>query len=355
MVLVLAYLLKLYGIFDLQQSCPHNLVALMLQGFVFRFMPMFYSEADPDRAVSMFNGVRMSRVMTDSLPSLPEPICTFVVGSELCGATDLEEVTFDLPSREVRRTVPVSCSFPKGIARPPLVVHFHGGGLVFDTTAVEGRQLRYFVAKVGIALCSVRYRLAPEHPFPAAADDAFDAAIALLDTVVPGLQGRYDPDRFGIVGQSAGGYLAIMTALQLADANRTVAVQVPLIPMVKPFGGTASQIKHWDAVWGLQMNHWCWSMYLRDVDGSAVCSWRINPLQAPSSVLERVAPALVLIASEDALRDEGEMYAEVLRKAGKLLALEELNTTHMGMTMRPHVGVVSRSIAAVLRKHLRVS
>merc|ERR1719223_237880 len=126
---------------------------------------------------------------------------------------------------------------------------------------------------------------------------------------------------------SGGGYLTFQTSLRLAELGRggDVKVQSLLIPMAKPFGGTESMIAFDDLAvtcWNAKMNHWAWAMYLgeRGENDQLLLNWRVNSLEAPPELLAALPPAVVLVATQDVLRDEGRRLADKLRDAGKLVA-----------------------------------
>jgi acetyl esterase len=188
-------------------------------------------------------------------------------------------------------------------AIPGALVWFHGGGWVVGSIETHDGILRRLANRAGCTVVSAGYRLAPEHRFPAAIDDAWGAArwaAAELGTLALG-------------GDSAGGTLAAVAALRARDAGIPIALQVLVYPVMDHSFETVSYGECAEG-YGLtrQGMRWFWEQYLGpDGDGSAADA---SPLRAER--LPGVAPALVLTAEYDPLRDEGEAYAERLREAG---------------------------------------
>jgi acetyl esterase len=221
---------------------------------------------------------------------------------------------------------------------------------------------RFLAARVGAVTCSVNYRLAPEHVFPAAADDAYDGAIALLsgEGVPAELRERYDPLNSAIFGVSAGGYITANTALLLAHGGKIdtagwkVKTHAMVVPMAVPFGGTESMVRYFHApIWSGTMNHWAWSMYLRGDNGTHLREdWRVNHLKAPVSLLKKLPPAYVSLSNQDTLYSEGKLYSEILQDAGVLTTLHEHDTSHVGQILG---GTIGDKAMVQLVSHLRAS
>jgi len=192
----------------------------------------------------------------------------------------------------------------------PLLVYLHGGGWTLgdlDTYDVPCRQL---ALASGCAVLSVDYRLAPEHRFPAAVDDAV-AATRWVRTQAGAL--GIDAQRIAVGGDSAGGNLAAVVAIVERDAGTPLAFQLLVYPAtdmraLAPSHRTNGQGYLLTAE-GI--------VYFRDhyvPDARQWGDWRASPLLAPS--LARLPPALVVTAGFDPLRDEGLQYADALSGAG---------------------------------------
>ncbi|TYL36947.1 alpha/beta hydrolase [Natronococcus pandeyae] len=194
--------------------------------------------------------------------------------------------------------------------RPSTLVFYHGGGWTLGTLDSADDICRELAARAECLVLSVDYRLAPEHPFPAAVDDAY-AALEWAADYADSLGG--DPGRLGVAGTSAGGNLAATTALRARDAGPALAGQFLLYPMTDRSFDRDSYREHGDGPLLTEEGvRWFWNQYLRSpVDEH-------NPfatvLRAPD--LSDVAPATVATAGHDVLRDEGTAYAEKLSNHG---------------------------------------
>jgi acetyl esterase/lipase len=193
----------------------------------------------------------------------------------------------------------------------PAYVYFHGGGWVIGDLETHDVLCRQLTAASGASVISVDYRLAPEHKFPAAADDAWAATRWI---VAHAAELGLDAGRLAVGGDSAGGNLAAVVALLARDAGGpAIRQQVLIYPVVDVMRETRSYA---DFAEGYMLTRdsmrWFVAHYLRSKDDAG--DWRVSPLRAPS--LARLPPALIVTAGFDPLRDEGEMYAGRLRDAG---------------------------------------
>jgi len=192
---------------------------------------------------------------------------------------------------------------------PGLVVYFHGGGWVVGTLDGWDASVRNLAAASGCDVVSVDYRLAPEHVFPAAADDAYDALVWAASA-----EGLAAGRPIVIAGDSAGGNLAAVSALRARDfGGPPIALQVLVYPVVDcdldrrsyhEYGGDELILNRRDMVW-------FWDHYAPDP------ATRANPYASPlrASSLSGLPPAYVVTAEHDPLRDEGFAYADRLRAA----------------------------------------
>lgn len=187
------------------------------------------------------------------------------------------------------------------------VVFFHGGGWVLGSLDGHDGICRDLAAGSGATVVSVDYRLAPEHPFPAAYEDAVAVSSAVVAT---GAGFGVDGSRVAIAGDSAGGNLAAAAALAARDAGQRLAAQLLIYPAVDARMTTPSHDLVGPFLTGKEMD-WFYGHYQGDAE---VSDWRLSPLLAPDH--SGLPPALVITAEFDALRDEGEEYGTVLAKAG---------------------------------------
>ena len=194
----------------------------------------------------------------------------------------------------------------------PVLVYYHGGGWVLGTLDSIDGVCRRLARRGECVVVSVDYRLAPEHPFPAAVEDSF-AALRWVSERADAFGG--DPDRLAVGGTSAGGNLAAATALQARETDDApdLVRQFLFYPITDHAFDTDSYAENADGplLTGDDMR-WFWDRYLRsEVDGA-------NPYASPLRArdLSDLPPATVLTAGFDPLRDEGIAYAERLADAG---------------------------------------
>ena len=227
------------------------------------------------------------------------------------------------PSRDVgayERTIPgaagplrtriyvPSAARSQGLA--PGLVFFHGGGWVSGSIDSHDGVCRALAGKSGTILVSVEYRLAPEHPFPAAIDDAIASTRWVLENASSlGI----DPAAVAVGGDSAGGNLAALTALALRDDTRRLAFQLLIYPATDLTRSLPSHALFPNSFFlSKAAGDWYLGHYLPD--GAVATDPHASPLLARD--LSRLPPALVMTAGFDPLRDEGRGYAEKMRAAG---------------------------------------
>jgi acetyl esterase len=198
----------------------------------------------------------------------------------------------------------------------PLLLYFHGGGFVVGDLDTHDGACRFLAAAAGVAVLSIDYRLAPEHPFPAAVEDAWAAfAWTAANAAVLGA----DPGRIAVGGDSAGGNLAAVTSLLArAGGGAMPAMQLLLYPAVDQVGGQRSRELFAEGfILTKEEIDWFEAQYLPD--GAEEDDPRVSVLRAPD--LTGLPPAYVATAGFDPLRDEGEAYALRMREAGVRVAL----------------------------------
>jgi acetyl esterase len=206
--------------------------------------------------------------------------------------------------------LPVRVYTPEGEAPFPIVVWFHGGGWVVGTLDTYDPLCRALAASVPAVVVSVGYRLAPEHRWPAAVEDAYAATVWASGNAA-GLGGAQH--RLAVAGDSAGGNLAAAVALGARDlGGPAIAFQLLVYPALDAAADTASWREHAEGCYLTAAGmRWYWDHYLGGADGRAPDA---SPLRA--AFFGGLPPALVLVAEHDILRDEGEAYAARLRDAG---------------------------------------
>jgi acetyl esterase len=207
--------------------------------------------------------------------------------------------------------IPIRVYTPEGTGPFPVLVYVHGGGWVICGLDSHDPPCRALANAVPCLVVSVDYRLAPEHKFPAAADDAYAATRWVAEHAAE-LGG--DPRRVAVGGDSAGGNLAAVVALMARERGGPRLVHQLLVYPVTDAGlDTASYRENGDGYFLTRDTMaWFWGHYLRsraDVEDP-----HASPLRARD--LAGLPPALVITAEYDPLRDEGEAYAARLRAAG---------------------------------------
>jgi acetyl esterase len=201
---------------------------------------------------------------------------------------------------------------PVETAEPgPALVYFHGGGWVTGSIETHDGICRALAKRTPCVVVSVDYRLAPEHPFPAALDDAWTATRWVTEHAE---ELALDPLKIGVGGDSAGGTLATVVARKGRDAGIPLAAQLLVYPVTNHAFNTASY-SLFQAGYGLTRDgmHWYWRQYLGDdVDG------RENDDISPGHLqdLRRLPRAIVITSEADVLRDEAEAYAQRMFLAG---------------------------------------
>ncbi|TMQ91055.1 alpha/beta hydrolase [Actinomadura soli] len=198
---------------------------------------------------------------------------------------------------------------PPGEGGVPAIVYLHGGGWVLGGLDSVDALCRELAARTGCAVLNVGYRLAPEHPFPAAVDDAW--AVVASVAREPGRWG-VRPGAVAVAGDSAGGNLAAVVALLARDRGVRLVHQLLVYPVTDMAMDTASW-RRYATGYGLDAAALARFMALYR-DGADPSDPRLAPLRAPD--LAGAAPATVITAECDILRDEAEAYARRLAEAG---------------------------------------
>jgi acetyl esterase len=204
---------------------------------------------------------------------------------------------------------PARLYMPRGADRPPLVVYLHGGGFVEGDLDTHDEPCRILCRQAGHAVLSVDYRLAPEHPFPAAAEDAV-AAFRWAQANAERLGA--DPARVAVGGDSAGGNLAAVVA-QATRGDRPPLAQLLIYPATDTPTDRPSRRLFDGYLLPDGLRQAFFDVYTAG-SGADAADVRLSPGLAPD--LAGLAPALVLTAGFDVLRDEGEAYAAGLTAAG---------------------------------------
>lgn len=241
---------------------------------------------------------------------------------------------------------------PRGRRTPgPLLLYFHGGGFVIGALDRYDATCRALANRAAVLVVSVAYRQAPEHPFPAAPEDAFAAYRWTLGHAAE-LGG--DPALVAVAGESAGGTLATVVCLMARDQGVPLPLwQLLIYPMLDRNFDTASYRHHAEAApLDTPTLRWYWSHYLAaDADAA-------NPYAAPlrATDLHGLPPTTIIGAWIDPVWSEGTFYARRLREAGVAVTYHDFpDMTHdfVGMVAvlpqaRQALGMAANDLEAAL-------
>jgi len=202
--------------------------------------------------------------------------------------------------------------WPNTAAPVPAIIYYHGGGHVIGSLDTHDLVARNLCAGAEAVVASVDYRMAPEHKFPAAVEDSL-AALEWVHANAKKLGA--DSGKIGVHGDSAGANLAAVIALMARDAGSPRLRLQSLVYPVADYGLAGDSYDKYAQGYGLLTREsmvWFRNHYLRSPTDAE--DWRASPIKAPS--FGGVAPAIVITAECDVLHDDGERYAEALRRAG---------------------------------------
>jgi len=276
---------------------------------------------------------------------------------QICTAATVPPADVEVTPHEARfggQAVRVRLYRPRGAQGPlPVTLYFHGGGFVLGDLEGYDAVCRQLCADSGVMIVSADYRLAPEHPYPAAVEDAI-AALGWVAESIRDLSG--DPARLAVAGDSAGAALAATAALLARDAGGpAIALQLLVYPPAAGGheGDFPSRERH---AAGPTLTRRTMDFFSRHYFGPAAKApdWRGAPLLAPS--LAGLPPALLVLAAHDPLRDEAMAYGQALGAAGNAVTLVEYHgLAHGFISMAgavPAARLALGQMAAALRQAL---
>ncbi|MFM0376915.1 alpha/beta hydrolase [Paraburkholderia strydomiana] len=201
----------------------------------------------------------------------------------------------------------------------PALIYYHGGGFTVGSVDTHDALCRMFARDGKCTVLSVDYRLAPEHKFPTAVNDAFDALVWLHAHAA---EFGIDAGRLAVGGDSAGGTLATVCAVLARDAGIALSLQLLIYPGTTGYQETDSHSRLADGfLLSGETIQWFFDQYVRDASDRD--DWRFAPLDGTRGAPEfgGLAPAWVATAEYDPLSDEGDAYAKKLRDHGNEVTL----------------------------------
>jgi acetyl esterase len=239
--------------------------------------------------------------------------------------------------------MPIRIYKPAGTGPFPAIVWAHGGGMVIGTLETCDYICRHLCVNGGCVVVSVDYRLAPEHTFPAAPDDFYDATKWVADNAdAIGV----DVGRISVGGESAGANLAAVAALMARDRGGPALVHQTLInPMLDTDFDTASYLENAEGYFLTRKTMmWYWEQYLGS-DAGTKDPYAV-PLQAKD--VSGLPPALLIVGEFDPLRDETEAYAGRLQAAGVVTTCTRYDGgVHNFFNMPPSVDKATQAVAQI--------
>jgi acetyl esterase len=250
--------------------------------------------------------------------------------------------------------IPMRLYYPEGEPPFAVLVYFHGGGWVIGDLDTHHGFCHALAKTSGCLLVSVDYRLAPEHRFPAAIEDAYTATqwVAENADVI-----QADPARLAVAGDSAGGHLAAVVALVARDRKGPrIELQILIYPITDCNFNTPSYIKNKEGyMLTRDLMKWFWGHFMEDE--SEANDPYASPLRAKN--LSDLPPALIVTAEYDPLRDEGEAYGKRLQQAGvKVTISRYAGMIHAFIRMTAQLDKAKEAldeVAGTLRRGLKIS
>jgi acetyl esterase/lipase len=263
--------------------------------------------------LSSLGGKPIETLSASEARKQPSPADAVTALLKLAGKSTMPAAVAHVVNRTIPTpagALPVRIYSPAGAGPFPVMVYYHGGGFVIATMDTYDASARALVAATNAVLVSVEYRKAPEYKFPAAHDDAY-AAYAWVVANATTLRG--DTARLALVGESAGGNLAVATAVMARDKGiRAPVAIVAVYPIVGSDTNTTSyQTNAMAKPLSRPMMSWFFAQYSSTPADAA--NPRLNLLNAD---VRGLPPTTIINAQIDPLLSDGEMLAAKLRDAG---------------------------------------
>lgn len=256
-----------------------------------------------------------------------------------------EDLELKLPGR----CLPARLYRPGTVDPHALIVSYHGGGFVVGSLVTNERLARDLCWKTRSIVLSVAYRLAPEHTFPAAHDDALDSFIWIQEAQAEGL---LPPMPIWVSGDSAGANLAAAVCLMARTRGLALpAGQVLIYPVTDVSRMDTLSYRLFGKGYLLTKADMEWFRRLYLATPEQRLDPRVSPLLEPD--LAGLPPALVLTAGKDVLRDEGEAYAARLQAAGVLVELHRFSSLVHGFVQMRHFTPAAWSVPKLVGRFMK--
>jgi acetyl esterase len=208
--------------------------------------------------------------------------------------------------------IPIRIYTPQGKGPFPVLIYFHGGGFILGNIEYQDSITRSISEKASVIVISVEYRLAPEHPFPAGLNDAYEAvkwASRNSKTI------NADPERLAVAGPSAGGNLAAAVSLMSRDKSPgLIDFQVLIYPVINLAEFNTASYNNFAKGYNLTRQKMKYSRALYITNKADLTNPYVSPIYAEN--FSNLPPALIIGAGFDPLRDEGKAYSNKLKEAG---------------------------------------
>ncbi len=240
--------------------------------------------------------------------------------------------------------IPVRIYIPEGHGIFPSISFFHGGGFTLMSLDTHDEICRQLCARTNSILMSVDYALAPQNPYPAGINDCVNATKWFINNAN---QYNGDGSKMAVVGDSAGGYMAISVAQKLILEGINLKAQVVVYPVTDHYssGHSSWQENKEGYILSADMMKWFWDNFITDPTKFDEAS----PLRTKN--LEGLAPAFIATANYDPLRDEGKAYAEKLEASGVEVVYENYENVHgFYGTGKMGQALMNKSVAFLIQK-----
>ena len=292
-------------------------------------------KANKGFSIEHMDAAQLERVQTQTIPDAG--LGAWIAGLFLGHARPGVEITtsgFTTEHGELPLRIYTPTGRGPGSGALPVVLNFHGGGFALGNARQGDWICSTVAADLQALVISVDYRLAPAHRFPAAIEDCY---AALLWTAAHAGELGGDPERIGVMGDSAGGNLAAVVALMARDEGGPLishqALLYPATDLTDALRETASYVAN---TRGIILSNADMEVFLthyvgEDDDRS---DWRMSPRHAPD--LSHLPPSVIVVAGIDPLHDAGVEYAEALAAAGSHARVEDFHLMPHGFLSSPY-------------------